>query len=195
MTSGQFRRGLSGGVRVLAIAGCFWFGISFGVITYSWGLWPWGISTAIQFGMVSAIFWASARLRLKSEASATETPRSQRVETQRITQIFIGIVSIQALLIAGAVYWCIRIGAKDLIWPSIGLIVSAHFAPLARLFHVRAYYATALAGVAISMSAFIGITNIHQLWFGGSMAAVMWSSAWYLIKNADQITRRTLTSW
>ena len=61
-----------------------------------------------------------------------------------------------------------------MIWPSIGLIVSVHFAPLARLFHVRAYYTTALAGTIVSLLAFAGLTDILRFaWFGGAMAAVM----------------------
>jgi hypothetical protein len=39
-----------------------------------------------------------------------------------------------------AIWWCVLTGAKELIWPAVGLIVSAH------LFHVRAC-ATAVAGI------------------------------------------------
>jgi hypothetical protein len=80
-----------------------------------------------------------------------------------------------------------------MMWPSIGLIVSVHFAPLARLFHVRAYYTTALAGTVISLLAFTGLADMRRLaWFGGAMAAVMWLSGWYVIRNADRITARAV---
>jgi hypothetical protein len=80
-----------------------------------------------------------------------------------------------------------------MIWPSISLIVSLHFAPLARLFHVRIHYGTAFAGTVISLAAFTGISDIHRLlWFGGAMATVMWLSGWYIIRNADQITARAV---
>ena len=76
----------------------------------------------------------------------------------------------------------------------IGLIVSLHFAPLARLFHVRVYYSTALAGTVFSLAGLLtGVAGVQPLlWFGGAMAAVMWLSGWHIIRNADQITVRAM---
>jgi len=112
----------------------------------------------------------------------------QRAVTQRILRAFGWIILVQTFLIGSAIFWCVGAGAKDMIFPSIGLIVSVHFAPLARLFHVRACYTTALAGAIISLSAFTGLTDIPRFaWFGGAMAAGMWLSAWHILRNADQI--------
>jgi hypothetical protein len=106
-------------------------------------------------------------------------------------RVFGWVVLIQTVLIGAAVWWCVRASARDLIWPAIGLIVSAHFAPLAHLFHVRAYYATAFAGIVISLSALAGFTDNHRLvWFGPGMAAVMWLSGWHIIRNANLIVAR-----
>lgn len=197
MNERQVLWGLSGGASALAIAGFFWFGVSFGVITTKWGWWVWGLSTTLQVAISGSILWAAVRLRHRSgftpgDVGRRGSPR-QRWLTRRILSVFGWIVLFQTVLIGSAIWCCIRTGAKDMMWPSIGLIVSVHFAPLARLFHVRAYYATALAGTVISLVAFTGITDIRRLaWFGGAMAAVMWLSGWYIIRNADQITARAV---
>ena len=196
MNGRQVRFGLSGGASVLAIAGFFWFGVSFGVITTKWGWWAWGFSTTLQFGVSGSILWAAVRLRRRSGFTPGDLGRGDKQQqevTQRVFRAFGWIVLVQTALIGSAIWWCVRAGTKDMIWSSIGLIVSVHFAPLARLFHVRAYYTTALAGTTISLLAFTGLTDIHRLaWFGGAMAAVMWLSAWYIIRNADQIADRAV---
>jgi hypothetical protein len=193
----QFRWGLSGGASVLAIAGFFWFGASFGVMTTKWGWWAWGFSTALQSGVTGSILWAAVRLRRRSGFTPGDLGRGdqqqQRELTQRILRAFGWVILVQTVLIGSAIWWCVRAGAKDMIWPSIGLIVSVHFAPLARLFHVRAYYTTALAGTIVSLLAFAGLTDILRFaWFGGAMAAVMWLSAWHIIRNADAIAARAV---
>jgi hypothetical protein len=196
MEDRQIRWGLSGGASVLAIGGFFWFGVSFGVITIKWGWWVWGLSTALQVGVSASIFWGAVRLRRRSGFTPGDIPRGAqrwREATQRTLRAFGWILLVQTILIGSAVWLCIHIGAKDRIWPSMGLIVSLHFAPLAHVFHVRCYYATALAGTVISLFGFTGLTDIHRfLWFGGAMAAVMWASGWYIIRNADEITARAV---
>jgi len=115
----------------------------------------------------------------------------QRAQTARIFRAFGWTILGQAALISTAVWLCIRSGANELVWPSIGLITSFHFAPLARVFHVRAYYVTAVAGSLISLAAFAGLGAAHWLaWFGGGMSAVMWLSAWYVMRNANQIAAK-----
>ena len=196
MDERQIRWGLSGGASVFAIGGFFWYGVSFGTITAKWGWWVWGLSTAFQVGVSACVFWAALRLRRRSGFTPGVTGRGdqrQREMTYRILRAFGWIVLVQTILIGTAVWWCVRTGAKDLIWPSMGLIISLHFAPLARTLHVHAYYATAIAGAVISLVGFTGLSDTHRLLcFGGAMAAVMWLSGWYIIRNADQITARAV---
>jgi hypothetical protein len=197
MDDRQFRWGLSGGASCLAIAGLFWFGISFGVTAYKWGWWAWGLSTAWQFGVSISLLWAAMRLRRGSGFTPSDIGRGgqlQRQATQRRVRLFVLVIFIQSALLSPVVWWCVHTATKDRLWPSIGLIVSLHFAPLARLFHVRAYYITALAGTVISLVGLLtGVADIQRLlWFGGAMAAVMWLSAWHIIRNADQITVRAM---
>jgi hypothetical protein len=196
MDEGQFRRGLAGGTGVLAIAGYFWFGVSFALTTYKWGWLTWALSTTAQVAITLSILWAAVRLRRRSRfapGDVRQADERQRAATRRIVRAFGWIVLAQTILVASAVWWCIRAGAHDMVWPSIGLIVSAHFAPLGRIFHVRVYYATAFAGIVISLSAFTGLTDVHHLAFGFAMAAVMWLSGWYIIRNASRITARAVS--
>jgi hypothetical protein len=63
-----------------------------------------------------------------------------------------------------------------------------HFVPLAHILHVRVHYGTAFAGTVISLVGFAVISNVHRLLcFGGAMAAAMWLSGWYTVRNADRI--------
>jgi hypothetical protein len=194
MNDRQFRWGLSGGISVLAIAGFFWYGVSIGVTTTRWGWWAWILSTTLQFGITTGFLWSAARIRRRSGFVPHDVFRGdeqQKKITRRILRIFGWIVLAQTLLVGAAVWLCVRTGTRDLMWPSIGLIVSIHFAPLGRLFHVRAYYATALIGAAISILGFTGISDSLRLdLFGGAMATVMWISALYVVRNVDRITDR-----
>src|SRR5579871_5528820 len=167
MDDRQFRWGLSGGASVLSIAGFFWFGISFGVITTRWGWWAWGLSTAFQAAVTASILRGAVQLRRRSGFDPHSRSRSEdhRKTTRRILRTFIWIVVAETILIGLAVGWCVRTGAEILIWPSIGLIVSIHFAPLARLFHVRRYYATAAAGTLILLGGFAGLGDLYRLAF------------------------------
>jgi hypothetical protein len=196
MTDRQFRRGLSGGVIVFAIAGFFWFGVSFGVITTRFGWLAWGLSTTFQFGMCAAILRAALRLRRSSgstRADLKQADERQRAETRRIAKAFGWTTLGQALLIAFAVWWCVRAGLPDRVLPVMGLIVSLHFVPLAHLFHVRLYYLTALIGSLISLAA-ITLPGLNQdlrlACFGGGMTAVMWLTAGYILWNVDTITQQ-----
>ena len=150
--------------------------------------------------LCAVIFGAAIRLRRRSRFSSGAVGRGERVsrETNRAARAFVWVVVAQLALLAPTVWWCVHTGAKDRLWPSIGLIVSLHFAPLARLFHVRAYYSTAIAGTVISLvGLFTGVSDVQRLlWFGGAMAAVMWLSGWHIIRNADQIAARaTRETW
>jgi hypothetical protein len=196
MDERQIRWGLSGGASVLAIAGFFWFGVSFGVMMTRFGWLVWGASTAFQVAITASLIWAAVGLRRASGFSPADLRRGseqQRAQTARIVRTFGWTTLGQAALIGAAVWLCVRSGATDLVWPSIGLVTSLHFAPLAGVFHVRLYYVTALAGSLISFAALVGFNHPHwMLWFGGGMAAVMWLSAWYAIRNASYIARRAM---
>ena len=163
--------------------------------------WPvFALLTAFQVGGCAALLWAAVRLRRKSRFRASElgqVDERQRAETRHMMTGFLWTVVGQAVLIGFAVLGCVLAHAESLIWPSIGLVVSLHLIPLARIFHVRAYYLTAGAGSIISLIAFTGLTDPYRLaCHCGGMAAVMWGSAAYLLLNADRIADRAMReSW
>jgi hypothetical protein len=192
MTDRQFLWGLSQGVSVFAIAGAFWFGLAASsVLTPRTEWWVWSLSTLFQAGVCAGLLWAGVRLRRRSGFRASELRHGnalQQRETRCIRVGFAWTTLAQTLLIALGVWWCVQTDRREMIWPWIGLIVSLHLIPLARLFHVRAYCVSGLAGSVISLVSFTQRTNPHNLaYLGGGIAAVMWISAAYIIWNADRI--------
>jgi hypothetical protein len=89
------------------------------------------------------------------------------------------------------VWICVRARAEHLIWPSIGAVVSLHFAPLGRLFHVCPYYATAIAGTVVCGAGFaVSASPYGVAALGLCMTTVMWISAIYILRHADGIAER-----
>jgi hypothetical protein len=197
MIDRQFLWGLSGGVSIFTIAGAFWFGLGFSsLFTAKTEWWVWSLSTVLQVGVSAGLLWAAIRLRRRSGFTTADLRRGDerlRAESRRIRTGFAWIAAGQTVLIAVGVWWCVRSNATNGIWPWIGFVVSLHFAPMARLFHVRAYYVTALAGTIISLMAFIGMMGTYTLpGLGSGLAAVMWLTATYLVWNAEKIAIEAL---
>jgi hypothetical protein len=196
MKERQFLGGLSGGVSVFAIAGAFWFGLGISAVPTNAAWQIFALLTAFQVGGCAALLWAAVRLRRKSRFTASDpgqVDERQKAETRHIMTGFRWTVAGQAVLIGSAVLWCVLAHAEPQIWPSIGLVVSLHLIPLARIFHVRAYYLTAGAGSIVSLIAFTGLTDPYRLaCLCAGMAVVMWVSAVYLLSNADRITNRAM---
>ena len=191
MTDGQFLWGLSGGVSVCALSGCFWFGLGVVAPASTSGGLSLTCSIVTQAAITGALLVSATRLRRRSGfriADLRTTDATRRRETERIRAAFRWATIGQTLLVALGVWWCVQLNRRDLVFPWIGLVVSLHFIPLARAFHVRAYYATACAGAMISLAALVGLLPTSNLVaFGGAMAFVMWSSGVYLVSRADQI--------
>jgi len=109
-------------------------------------------------------------------------------ETRHILSGFCWTVAWQTALIGLAVWVCVRTNAQQMIWPAIALVVSLHLIPLAKIFHVRAYYGTAAAGSVVSIMSITGLAGAYAVEsLAAGMATVMWISALYLLWNADAI--------
>ena len=195
--SSLFRWSLSGGASALALGGFFWYGVSFGVATTRLGWVVWGLSTAFQLGMTGVILWAAGRLRRASGFGLADLRAGhelQQAQTRRTIRALWLIVLGQAMLITLVVWWTMREGSVNRVFPLIGLIVSLHFFPLARLFRIRVYYFLAARESHIFNCVCVNEERrgryINGLW--GVMAAVMWLSAGYIIMNADRITDRAI---
>ncbi len=196
MTDRQFLWGLSNGVIVLAIAGTFWLGYGFGPHLGEGGWLLPAVFTVVLYGTFVAIVWLTVRLRRRVGFRRSELKQAderQRAETHKIMIGFLFIGIAQTVLIALAVLLCFRLGLEDLVGPSIALIVSLHFIPLGRIFHVRTYYFVGIVGCAISLVAFSPVFGLGRLMFlGGTMGVLLWLSALYMLWRADRIGAKAI---
>jgi len=196
MNDRQFLWGLSNGVMVFAVAGAFWLGLGIGMAGPHVGWQVSASSTVIQIGVLAALLRTAVKLKRRSRFLVSELRQRDGGRTPETKRILIGLgrtVAGQTVLIALAVWICVRADAQQLIWPAMALIVSLHLVPLARIFHVRAYYATAAAGSLVSLAApGIGTGTYAVVCLAVAMAAVMWASAVYLLVNADTIASRAV---
>lgn len=196
MDERQFLWGLSNGVTVFAIAGAFWLGLGIGVAANAVGWLVCALSTALQVGACAALLWAAVRLRRKSGFRGAELRQGGGRRSPETRHILVGLrwtIAGQTALIGSAVWVCVRAGSEQLIWPAIALVVSFHLIPLAKIFHVRAYYATATAGSIVSIITSTGLTGLYAVAsLAAGMATVMWVSAVYLLWKADAIAARAL---
>jgi hypothetical protein len=189
-----FLWGLSNGAIVLALAGAFWIGLGVGMVArlVHWAV-P-ALGTVLQVGGAVALIRAAVRLRRRSGFQRSELRRLEgtaQAQGRHIRRAMAWTTVAQTVLSSLAVWICVRARAEHLIWPSIGVVVSLHFAPLARLFHVRTYYAAAAAGMIVSGAGFaISGTPYGVAELGLGMATVMWSSAVHVLANADRIADR-----
>ncbi len=200
MTDRQFSWGLAKGIMVLAIAGIFWFGMALGPYASEAGWLLYTVTTVIAYGSCGAIIWAAFRFRRKFGFKRSELKQSndiQRMINRKIMIAFRWIGIVQTFLVILSVSFCLIFSHRELIWPLIGLIVSVHFIPLARVFHVRPYYFIGITGSVLSLLAISGFFGFSSLMnFGIAMGAIMWLSAVYILLRADRIcTRATLEPW
>lgn len=194
MTTGQVLWGLSNGVLVFAIAGAFWLGMAFGPAAWAIGVAPWLVVLAVMIGGAAALMRAAVRLRRRSGFRASGLRRADP-DTRRIITGFRIVGLLEGTLVAGAVLLCRHFGRLDLVWPAVGVAVSLHFLPLARLLNVPAYYVTAVVGTLVSLTALIApFGSSRLLWLGAGMSVVMWTSAIYVAYRADAIAARSMTS-
>ena len=195
-----FLWGLSNGAMVLALAGGFWIGLGVGMMGQQG---RWAISaagTVIQIGGTAGLFGAAFRLRRRSGFHRSELRQLDGVaEAQRHRIIkWMAWTSVVQTLLCGILVWaCVRAQAEHLIWASIGVVVSLHFAPLGRLFHMPPYYAIAVAGTIVCVAGLaLSSTPVGVASLGVGMAAVMWIVDAYVLLRADRIADRACAeSW
>jgi hypothetical protein len=185
---------LSGGITIFGMAGMFWLGWGLGQTTLKAGWVAWSTFLAVWIISGAAIIAAGIRLRRRSGFKYSDLRQGdarQQAETRRMLRGWVWITIAQTVAVGLGVLCCVRTNRFDLVGPVVGLVVSLHFAPLARIFHVRQYYVTALAGSGVSLAALIRPTaaHAHEL-FCGAMALVMWASAVYAIRNSNQIAQQ-----
>ena len=186
-----FLWGLSNGATMLALAGAFWIGLGVGMLANQVHWLISAVGTVVQVGGAVWLIRAAARLRRRSGFQRAELRRLEgfaAAQKQHILTWMRWTILGQTLLISLLVWMCVRAQAEHLIWGSIGAVVSLHFAPLGRLFHVRTYYATAISGTIASGAGFaVSGTPYGVAFLGLGMATVMWVSAAHVLFKADRI--------
>jgi hypothetical protein len=197
MTDRQFLWGLSNGIIVLAVAGVFWLGWGFGPHLGNGGWILPAVFTVVVYGTCGAIVLLAVRLRHRvgfKRAELKYGDERQRAESHKITVGFRRIAITQGVLVALGVLLCFCLGHEDLVAPWIALIVSLHFIPLGRIFHVQAYKFVGIVGCAISIAAFSPAFGVDRLIFlGGAMGLLLWLSAVYLVRRADRIGAKAVS--
>ena len=84
----------------------------------------------------------------------------------------------------------------NLPWPLIGLVISIHFLPLARIFRVRPYYVLAVLGTAVGLASLLSFTgNPRTVAVGLGLGLAIGGCAVYLVANsaalADEAVRKS----
>jgi len=194
MTSNLVLWRLSGGITFLGMAGMFWLGWGLGQAALKAGWVAWCTFLAVWIASGAAIVGAAIRLRRRAGFKYSDLRQGdarQQAEIRKMLRAWMWTTMAQTVAVGLGVLGCVQTKRFDLIGPVIGLVVSLHFAPLGRIFHVRLYYLTALVGSGVSLAALIRPTGFHRHeLFCSAMALVMWTSAVYVIRNANRIAQR-----
>ena len=178
--------GLSNGVLVLTVAGGFWLGIIGSIAHRPEILGPIGIIGPVL------LFWGFVCLRRKSAGfSLAEMKYGTEEQRSSLRQIRRGLrwaMLIETLLCSVAVGSVEYVHRLDLIWPALGIAVSLHFLPLGRLFRVKRYYFTGIAGMVVCLVAIVAFNApANALFAAACMCLNMWGTAAWLLARSDQI--------
>jgi len=193
MTSRRVLWGLSSGVAALTLGGFFWFGL--GVSAPSARVSPAlsGVATVVQLAVTIVLLAAARRLGKRAgvrRRDASDLGPRERGEMHAVAMAFLRVLLAEAIVCAASVWLCMRAHRVDLVWPVLGLATSLHFAPLARIFHVRPYLRTAAWGVLASLAGLLaGTPLLRQVVTGASLGVVLWMSALHLLRHADQLAQ------
>ena len=187
----QIMWGLSNGVLIQTMAGGFWLGIIGSIVHRPKILGPTG-----AIGLV-LLLWGFICLRRKSAGfSLAEMKNGTEEQRSLVRQIRRGLgqaMLIEAVLCSVAVGSVEYLHRPDLIWPALGIAVSLHFLPLGRLFRVRRYYFTGVAGTVVCLVAMVAFhAPVNALLAAAGMCVNMWGSAAWLLASADQIALRAI---
>ena len=183
--------GLSNGVLVLTLAGEFWIAIIGSVLHHAAIAGPAGIIPAAL--LLWGFLWLrrkSAGFRLKDMKNGTDEQRRSLRQIRRGFRLSMLIETALCGVAVGSVEYLHRL---DLLWPALGIAVSLHFLLLGRLFRVRSYYFTGIAGATVCLVAILALnTPNNQLVAAIGMCLNMWGTAAWLVIRSDRIAARAV---
>ena len=143
------------------------------------GLWGSPLPTWFMVGgpIISVLLILIARRRL---SGASARPPEEAKRAGRIVGWAAGGEGIAIAVVANLL---ILNGHRDLVLPAMAIIVGLHFLPLALLFKVRIYYATALLLVLVGAAGFILDAPLRNLVTGLSSAGLLWLTCVYRLST------------
>jgi hypothetical protein len=189
-TYNQFMWGLANGIVVLAVAGGFFLGAASAAAPVTFIQWTGLALTALGLLL---LLRAGAGIRRKASgfrlADLKKGTEPQRQLGRRLSRFFRWIILIEWTFFGVVSFLCHHFGADELTAPLIGLIISLHFVPLARLFRLPSYYATALFGAGFSvLSILLPAVRLPVLCVG--LGLTMWVTALDSVRRSEQLAAR-----
>ncbi|OPA77793.1 hypothetical protein BVG16_15315 [Paenibacillus selenitireducens] len=158
------------GVLFMAFFGTLWAGIGIGGLQ-GWGF-LWLLILSLMIGimlLIGGMILIKASRGLSNEMSEADARRSKRVGMW-----FSVIYGLEGALIGAASAICDATNHFDLFFPVMGLIVGAHFFPLAHLFRVRTHY---IAGSLLCLLAAITLLMVPaRVTLGHHQIVAWWTS-------------------
>ncbi|MEA2973246.1 MAG: hypothetical protein QOG82_1704 [Actinomycetota bacterium] len=167
-------RGRAAGVAVCAVMGLAWTASALGDLGS-------GVAVAVLAAGVAAAAVLLAGVRRLRRADARPTAPSSSFDPSQVRRRFNLVVAGEIAVIAAAANILGRTGHSRWIPAVICAAVGLHFVPLARLFGLGLYYATAVALCLVAaLTMFLGATGASEsLWRllpGLGTALVLWAT-------------------
>jgi hypothetical protein len=183
----QFIAGLADGVRVLALAGGFWFAVaawSFSRLVLIWTIVPILI-------LVGLLVFKSEELRRTSSFTrdqARNAPKGSATWKIRVAFSIAGTAETAGVVAVGSI--CFALRRFDVLWPWIGVVVNLHFLPLAWIVNMRAYYLVGLLGAALSLVAIVLLQgSAVTIAVGSGLGIILTLCSGYLLaRSASLVT-------
>jgi hypothetical protein len=187
----QFIWGLSNGVNVLAVAAAFWIGLAAWVLGTSVLV----IAAIPIMSFCSVLVWKGIQLRRQtlglSRANLRSAPKGSSIRRIAIGFNIVGAAQAISTGLVGFICW--QLHRADLLWPLIGLVISLHFLPLARIFSVRPYYVLGVLGTVISLISLLGFAgSARTVAVGIGLGLLIAGCAVYLVVNAVSLADEAL---
>ncbi|MDQ1378535.1 MAG: hypothetical protein QOE15_2708 [Acidimicrobiaceae bacterium] len=169
-------RGVSAGVRVGAVMGLAWAASALGPLSPAVA-----VPVAVAGVAIFAVLMVGAR-RLRRVSVAMPQSAPAGVDLGRVRRRFTLVVAAECAVIAAAATILAVSGHTQWTPAVICATVGLHFVPLARLFRVSLYYATAVALCLVAVTTMIlGAASapaaIWQLLPGLGAALVLWATS------------------
>ena len=176
---------------MLAVSAAFWIGLA-----------AWTLGTgilliaAVPIVLLSGfLIWRGVKLRRQSpdftRKNLRNAPKGSSIRKIALGFNIVGTVQTISIGLVGFICW--QLHRADLLWPLIGLVISLHFLPLARIFSVRPYYVLGVLGTVISLISLLGFAgSARSVAVGIGLGLLIGGCAVYLVVNAASLADEAL---